>query len=128
MEKLSEIQKEFQVLNRLYIYICNWKGIGYSSKVDGWKTFGKNNPTIALNILHIKEKEICSAYISKVNSICKKQTAIIKVSNKEQDVCHYLAVKVLPILSRGITSKHHGDFCYFNCLYSFITENNLKSL
>ena len=78
--------------------------------------------------MYIKEKEICPAYISKVNSICKKQTVIIKIPSEEQEVCHYLAVKVLPTLSRGITSKHYGDFFYFNCLYSFITENNLKSL
>ena len=34
--------------------------------------FVKNNPTIALNILCIKEKEICQAYISKINSNCEK--------------------------------------------------------
>ena len=28
----------------------------------------KNNPTIALNILYIEEKEICPAYFSKINS------------------------------------------------------------
>ena len=49
----------------------NWKGIYYPSKIDDWKTFEKNNPTIALNILHIKEKEICAAYISKINSNCE---------------------------------------------------------
>ena len=29
----------------------NWKGINYPSKIDDWKIFEKNNPTIALNIL-----------------------------------------------------------------------------
>ena len=33
-----------------------WKGINYPSKTDDWKTFEKNNPIIALNILYIKEK------------------------------------------------------------------------
>ena len=32
--------------------------MNYSSKIDNWKTFEKNNQTIALNILYIKEKEI----------------------------------------------------------------------
>ena len=41
----------------------NWKGINYPSKIDDWKTFGENKPTIALIILYIKEKEICPAYI-----------------------------------------------------------------
>ena len=27
---------------------------------------------------------------------------------------------------KRITSKHHGDFCYLNCLYFFRTENKLK--
>ena len=34
----------------------NWKRINYPSKIDDWKTFEKNNPTIALKILYIKEK------------------------------------------------------------------------
>ena len=51
-----------------FINKCNWKGINYPypSKIDDLKTFEKNNPTIALNILYIKEK--CAAYISKINS------------------------------------------------------------
>ena len=41
---------------------------------------------------------------------------------------HYLAVKELPALLRGITSKRHGNFCCLNCLHSFRTEKRLKSL
>ena len=26
---------------------CNWKRTNYPSKIDDWKTFEKNNPTIA---------------------------------------------------------------------------------
>ena len=36
----------------------NWNRINYPSKLDDWKTFEKNNPTIALNILYTKEKKI----------------------------------------------------------------------
>ena len=36
---------------------------------------------------------------------------------------HYLAVKKLSPLLRGITSKHHGDFYCLNCFYSFVTGN-----
>ena len=28
----------------------NWKGINYPTKIDDWKTFQKNNPTIPFNI------------------------------------------------------------------------------
>ena len=44
--------------------------------------FKKNNPTIALDILHIKEKEICPAYISKINSSCVKQTILFNSNHK----------------------------------------------
>ena len=32
---------------------------------------------------------------------------------------HYVAVKKLSALLRGITSKHHDDFYCLNCLHSF---------
>ena len=41
-----------------FINKYNWKGINYPSKIDDWRTFEKNNPTIAINILYIEEKEI----------------------------------------------------------------------
>ena len=34
-----------------FINKYNWKGINYPTKIDDWKRFEKNNPTIALNIL-----------------------------------------------------------------------------
>ena len=48
------------------------KGINSPPKIDGGNTFDKNNPTIALNILYNKEKQICPAYISKINLNCQK--------------------------------------------------------
>ena len=39
---------------------------------------------------------------------------------------HYLAVKKLSALLRGITSKHDGYFHCLNCLYSFIKKEKLK--
>ena len=40
----------------------------------------ENVPTIVLNILYIKEKEICPVYISKVNLNCEKQNNSINDS------------------------------------------------
>ena len=40
---------------------------------------------------------------------------------------HYLAVKKLSALLRGITSKHHNDFYCVNCLHSVATENKHES-
>ena len=39
---------------------------------------------------------------------------------------HYLAVKKLSVLLRGITSKHVGHFYCLNCFHSYSTKNILK--
>ena len=39
---------------------------------------------------------------------------------------HYLAVKSLPALLRGIASNHHGDFYCLNCFHSYKRHNKLK--
>ena len=41
---------------------------------------------------------------------------------------HYLAVEKLPALFRKITSKPDGYFYCLNCLHSFSTKINLKSM
>ena len=48
--------------------------------------FEKNNPTTALNVLYIKEKEICPAYISQINSNCEKQIILLMISDTEKEV------------------------------------------
>ena len=58
-----------------------WKWVNYPSIIDDWKTFKKNNLAIALIILYIKETEIYSGYISKINSNCKKQIILIMIPN-----------------------------------------------
>ena len=61
------------------------KGINYLTKLDDWKRFEKNNLTIALNILYIKEKAILPAYISKQNSSREKPIILLMVPNKEKE-------------------------------------------
>ena len=39
---------------------------------------------------------------------------------------HHLAVKKLPALFRGVTSKHVGDSYFLNCLHAYRTEKKLK--
>ena len=55
-----------------------------SNKIDDWKTFEKNNPVTALNILYIKKKEKCPVYISKINSNCEKQIILLMIQNEEK--------------------------------------------
>ena len=40
-----------------FINKYNWKEINNPSKIGDWKTFEKNNPTTAINILYLKEEE-----------------------------------------------------------------------
>ena len=91
MEKLNHIQEVSNI--KLFIKKYKWKWINYLSKIDDWKTFEKNNPTIVLNILYIKEKDICPTYISKINSNCEKQIILLIMPNKEKEGRYYLALK-----------------------------------
>ena len=45
--------------------------------------FEKNNPTVALNVLYIKEMEICPAYVSKISSNCEKQIRVTLTCSKK---------------------------------------------
>ena len=62
----------------------NWDGIKYPSKIDAQKTFEKNNPSIALNLLYIKKTEICPGYISKINLNCEKKIILLMIPNAEK--------------------------------------------
>ena len=64
-------------------------------------------------------------YVSKHNSNREKQVICLLIPDGKG--WHYLAVKKLPALLRGVTSKHHGDFYCFDCLHSFATKNKLES-
>ena len=110
-----------------FINKFNWKGINYPSKIDDWKTFEKNNLTIALHVLHMKEKEIYPGYIKKHNST-RHQIILLMIPNEEKERrWYYLAVKKISALLHRITSKNNVDFYCLSCLPSFRTENKLKS-
>ena len=64
------------------------------------------------------------AYKSKNNLICDKQVILLMITNGEK--WHYLTVKNLPGLLRGITSTHHGDFYCLNCFRSYRTINKFE--
>ena len=52
---------------------------------------------------------------------------ILMISNGEKQ-WHYLAVKKLPALLKGITSKQHGNFYYLNCFHSFAKKTNFNRI
>ena len=62
---------------KTFINKYNWKGMKYLLQIDDQKKVAKNNQTISLNVLYIKEIKICSAYISNINSDCVPQKLAI---------------------------------------------------
>ena len=58
-----EIKRNPEIVSNIKPVInkYNWEGINYPLKIDYSNRFKKNNRTIALNILYIKEKEILLA-------------------------------------------------------------------
>ena len=90
------------------------------------KRFERNDIIIVLNVLYAKKENICSAYVSKHNSNCEKRVILLMISNGEK-LRHYLAVKQLSVLLRGITSKNNCNVYCLNGLHSFRTKNKLES-
>ena len=46
--------------------------------------------------------------------------------SKGQRQCHYLGVKKLSALLRGITFKNHGGFYCLNCLHVYKSKDCMK--
>ena len=56
----------------------------------------------------------------------EKQVILLMIPNGER--WHYLTVKKLSALLRGITSQHHDDFFCLKCLDSLSTEKNMNCI
>ena len=103
----------------------NWKDINFPSTSKDRKKFELNNE-IALNILYVPHntRKIQVAYKSKQNLTCDKQVILLMITNGEK--WHYLRVKNLPGLLRGITSTHKEDFYCLNCFCLYRTKNKVE--
>ena len=69
-------------------------------------------------------KKINIAYKSKNNLTQERQIILLMISDDQK--WHYLVVKNLSGLLRGITSNHKEDFYCLNCFHSDRTENKLE--
>ena len=109
-----------------FIEKYNWKDIDFLSTSKDCKKFELNNE-VALNILYVPHgtEKIEIAYKSKHNLTREKQVILLMISNGEN--WHYLIVKNLSRLLRGITSNHDGDFYCLNCFRSYRTKNKLDA-
>ena len=92
-----------------FIEQYNWKEIDFPATSKDWKKFELNNE-IALNILYVSHntKKIQVAYKSKHNLTREKQVILLMITNGKN--WHYLVVKSLNGLLKGITSNHKRIF------------------
>ena len=124
----QNIKKDPQRVSKIKPIInqYDWKGIDFPSQKEDWKKFESNNKSTVLNILFVSysAENIRLAYKSKHNFKCKNQIILLMITDCKK--WHYLPVKKLSVLLRGITSNHVGDFYCLNCFHSNSTKNKLK--
>ena len=102
----------------------NWKDINFPSLFDDWKKFELKNKSIALNVLYVLyvpqvEKTVRHAYKSKYNLTRENQVILLMIGGGEK--WHYLTVRSLSTLLKGITSKHKDD-----CFHSYPSTKSLE--
>ena len=103
----------------------NWKNKFFITCKD-WEKFESNNKSIAISILYVPHntEKIRHAHKSKYNLTRESQVILLMITDGEN--WHYLAVKSLSALFRGIAGNNNGDFYCLNCFQSYTTENKLK--
>ena len=108
---------------KLFINQYNWNDKDFPSTSKDWKKFELNNESIALNILYVphKTRKICLAYKLKYNLTREKQVTLLIITDGEK--WHYIAVKRLSGLLRGVT----GNFYCLNCFHEYRTKNKLET-
>ena len=108
----EQFKKNPQRISKIKPFIdqYNWKEIDFPSHRKDWKIFESNNKSIALNILYVPHntEKIRHAYKSKYNLEHESQVILLMITDGKK--WHYLAVKKLSALFRGITSNHKETF------------------
>ena len=82
---------------------------------------------IALNILYVPHntRKIHVAYKPRHNLTRENQITLLMITDGEK--WHYLTVKNLSGLLKGITSNHKEDFYCLNCFCAYSTKNELEA-
>ena len=74
---------------------------------------------------HNTKKKLNILYRSQHNNSRKQQVILLMISNKNETDWHYIAVKNLSRLCRGITSSDRRSFYCLYCLHSYKTKKSL---
>ena len=125
---LNRINKHPQRISKIKPFIdqYNWKDIDFPATSKDWKKFELKNE-IALNILYVPHntRKIHVANKSKHNLTRENQIILLMITDGEK--WHYLTVKNLSGLLRGITSNHAGAFYCLNCFCAYSTKNKFEA-
>ena len=126
---LDKIKKDPQRVSKIKPFMekYNWEDIDFPSTSKDWKKIECNNE-VALNILYVpyNTKKINIAYKSKNNLTHERQIILLMISDNQR--WHYLVVKNLSGLLRGITSNHKEDFYCLNCFHSYSKLESHKKI
>ena len=124
----EEIDRHPDRITKLAPFIdnYNWTDIYFPTEQKDYSTFERNNKHIALNILSAQntKKKLNIIYRSDHNRKRKHQV-ILLMATDNHDNWHYIAVKNISRLCRGVTSNNNGDHYCLNCLHACRAKNAL---
>ena len=125
----QSIKKDPQRISKIKPFInqYNWKEIDFPTQPSkDWKKVESYSKSIALSILFVpyNAEKIRLAYKSKHNFKRENQVILLMITDGKK--WHYLAVKSLSALLRGITSNHVGNFYCLNCFHSYRAKEKIK--
>ena len=125
---MNKFEKDHQRISKIKPFIdqYNWKEIDFPSHSKDWKKFESNNKLIALNILYVPHNTEKIRHAPKSKHDLKREKQVILLMITDSKKWHYLAVKSLSALLRGITGNNNGDVYCLNGFCAYITENRLK--
>ena len=105
----------------------NWNGINFPAEQKDWNKFERNNKDVALNVLyaHSTKKKINIVKTSKHNNT-REYKVILLIISDENNNWHYICVKNLKALCRGVFSDKNGDYYCLNCLHAYRTKSSLR--
>ena len=111
-----------------YIKYYDWDDIEFPVGPGDYSTFEKNNEKYALNVFYAidndREKDLRPCYISKHNKTRDHKVNLLQISDGK-GTWHYIAIKSIPALFKGISSSHKGDYYCLNCFNSYRTKQKL---
>ena len=121
----------------------NFNGISFPANKHDYKTFEKNNDTIALDIFYIlfNEEDILPEYVSKHNFNRDVPILLLKITDGDGK-WHFLGLKSYKVdendcmnshkrfsgLMRGISSSVHESYYCLGCFHSYRSQSALEKI